>query len=321
LSHPKHGHSNLSAKAAYIPFVAVPLICAAIIILRPTRSPALDFVDKHLERAAVRSIVREGLGSEVLLASQPQQARASIDSIANFISERAGVELPDSAKARLSVMEYDVLNGERRRIMPEELSGILVDTALERVRATTDAEIMQAADTLRGFNAPDLPEQVQATRNRVRIRANGESISVGQAVTWAREIRDRSHIPLLLGPMIGVAREIADGVVKDRVDLFSESVPEQWGDVKTRGLTPAQAVLVIYSAASDDYLWHSNWDLQRQMKSTEQTMETELGHYPSSGGRKPYGQNGYLYSTPLEMIFDEHTTNRFLDRVEQRSRR
>ncbi len=42
-------------------------------------------------------------------------------------------------------------------------------------------------------------------------------------------------------------------------------------------------------------------------------------NYPSPDGHTAYGVNGYLVSSPLDIVFDERTVNSILDRIEERS--
>ena len=207
-----------------------------------------------------------------------------------------------------------------RRIRPDEFSAILTETLIERIHNLDDAEIARATEALCGFDAPDLPSGVKATRKYVKLRASETgSMSAPSFAAQAKNYRDRTFVPLLLVPLMVLAREAVDREVQKRVNSLSEALPAVWGRAQSDGLTPLQAYLITYSVASDDYLWHSQANLQISMKSTEQAMTNSQGHYPASAGRHAYGVNGYLYSTPLDLILDQRTTTRLLDRLEQRS--
>ena len=51
------------------------------------------------------------------------------------------------------------------------------------------------------------------------------------------------------------------------------------------------------------------------MEQVQQEMIKRKGKYPSPSGHKAYGDNGYLYSSPVNILFDETEQMRLLDRV------
>jgi len=64
----------------------------------------------------------------------------------------------------------------------------------------------------------------------------------------------------------------------------------------------------------------SEASLTRFMKDIQDGLTKQLGEkYPSSEGHFAYGVNGYVTSTPLDLVFDEQTINRMLDHIQERS--
>ena len=302
------------------------LSLAAIVLARVSSSKSVATATSAKPRIEqLHALVREGIGSEVSLAragARPDEVRNSVDSVKNFIQQRSGLEMSEAVESRLATMERDTLDGASKRITPDELSDVLTQTLLERIHNLNDAEITHAADALRGFDAPDLPAEVKATRNSVMLRANGKgSMPANVFIDRAREFRERTFIPQLLLSFMGLARSEVSKVVQNRLENLSAALPEQWGQATRDGLTPLQAYLITYSATSDDYLWYSQQNLQGLMKSSEQIQTQVYGHYSSAEGWRAYGVNGYMYSTPLDLVFDQRTTTRLLDRLEQRSRK
>src|SRR5438046_1340071 len=82
-----------------------------------------------------------------------------VNSVDNFIFKRSSVKLSGPTKTRLAEMERLTLNGGTRRLSISELNDVLTTTAFERLGRLTDEEILHVDDTLRGFNAPDLPRR------------------------------------------------------------------------------------------------------------------------------------------------------------------
>jgi hypothetical protein len=56
------------------------------------------------------------------------------------------------------------------------------------------------------------------------------------------------------------------------------------------------------------------------MKAIQKWMEKKYKgkQYPDSEQYKAYGPNGYLYSSPVDILFDEKTSLRFLDKTQEK---
>jgi len=271
--------------------------------------------------------VRGGF-SEVRFApdgSSHGEVRASVESVARFIRKRSGVDLSQAATAKLATMEERVLSGEAHRISGSDLSAILRDVAYERVAELTDQDIDHAVETLRGFNAPDLPEAYRRGRDIIYIRADRGGTKVNEKVfAQLREFRDQAHagkdtFKYLLG-------SYASKEVDSRARLFNEVSPEHFARSSDSAspfdvtLTPAQALLVAYSVLSDDRLLDSEVEHHKNLKLIHDFRAKHSGgYYPDPKGHFAYGVNGYLYSSPLDLFMGEQAMNRFLQLVEERS--
>src|SRR5262245_10315394 len=65
------------------------------------------------------ALLKRGVGVEVSFAganASIENVRLSIDSAANFIRKRSGLELNAAPLERIAIMEHRTLKGERRRI-------------------------------------------------------------------------------------------------------------------------------------------------------------------------------------------------------------
>jgi len=305
------------------------LVCAAFVTLRAKRSSAIEADQRAANKQLVIAMTRDGLGSEVQFAAPNASSTTvttSVNTVANFIHSRSGITLSTATKNRLAAMESATLNGTRRRITPGELSDIMTTTAFERLSSLSDEQLAYMAKSLNGFDAPDLPESFR--NNLIHIRA---SRVVG---TTREEFVDQLRaVKEQIGTVTGkafqsMARETIQGEVQNRVKTFSEAVPEQFGgtwDVAndmpgTTGLTPLRAVLLTYSVAADDALYDSETHLRQRMITDQQNISRLMGvNYPSPEGHFAFGANGWIYSTPLDLVFDEQTINRLLNHIEERS--
>jgi hypothetical protein len=235
-----------------------------------------------------QAYVRAGVGSEVRLASKgarSEDVRVSLDSVAEFIRYRSGLELNDEVKGRLARMEERVLNGEGRRVSADELGELFTTILVERLHNCTDAEIEQAAAA--AVNVKTMPlkydkatgktihidktKEAEASASYrvggdgsdssgkcnssgdVMLRFSGEGQMTSEAfILRAKSLRSRFQSPLQQVALVGIARQMVTTIVRDRVESLSAALPEQWAQAQGEGLTPAQAFLMAYSAASDD---------------------------------------------------------------------
>lgn len=298
--------------------IALLFICIALIAVNVWRAPQAQSQDDQQQFYAR---VRNGVGSEIRLPAQGDSAsaiQASVDSAASFIYTRAGVALTDSVKARLANMEASTLGGTSRRLSPDELSDILAEVALERLSSATDAEIDYAAETLRGLNAPDLPASFRSGRDYIRVRSDRvEDLTPEQFIGQVKKIKEADPISSKL--YRGAAKSVAAQEIGSRISFLSEAVPEQFGTTK-QSLTPLQALLIIYSAVSEDLLCDSEAGLRQRMQTIRSgIMNLINASYPNPDAYRAYGSNGYIFSTPLDLLFNEQTMNSLLDRIDERS--
>ena len=145
---------------------------------------------------------------------------------------------------------------------------------------------------------------------------------------WLKEARDKLNSPAR-DAFAALCLQTAQRQVRLLSKSMAEAVPEQYGNLwdvaadtesaaNDAGFTPLQAFLAAYSLVSDDRLDYSQANLRRHMELSQQDWTRRLGRpYPSPEGRRAYGVNGYVFSSPLDIFFDEQTVNRLLDRVEK----
>lgn len=313
-------HLTLPRRTLFV--AALVALAGALVVGVSLRRTAAVRYDQAVAKQKFMASVRDGVGSEVSFARRGDNANgvcASVESAAHFMRQRSGVDLRGQTKTRLADMEGRTLNGTLRRITPDELSEAIAATAVERLAVSSDEEIGRAVETLRGFDAPDLPDSFRNGRAHVQLRANAATnLTPEQLAAQLKAARDADPVTRTLikaGAKRGVSEE-----VQKRTLYLGEAVPEQFGTAATEGFTPLQAVLIAYSAASDDPLAYSAANLQKRLASMHDGIERLTGrHYPSPDGHLAYGPNGYIFSTPLDIVFDEQTVNLLLRHIEEMS--
>ena len=299
----------------------IALACAASIGLSIKYTGAIPN-DRDGGFEKFKATVRDGIGSEVQFAKpgdDVKNVRASVESAVQFMRRRSGVDLRGQTKTRLADMEASTLAGTSHPVTPDELSEIIALTALERISVASDDEISRAAETLKGFDAPDLPDSFRRGRTHVQLRASIESNETPeQFISQVKAIRDADPV-IKYSVLKLAATHMAANEIQSCTRNLSEAVPEQFGSTST-GLTPLQAVLISYSIVSEDRLAYSSLNLQKRMEFLQAAITKTIGQpYPSPDGRLAYGPNGYIVSTPLDIVFDEQTVNILLNHIAERS--
>lgn len=250
--------------------------------------------------------IRDGLGKGVQMPrpGDARSARAAVESLDNFINERAGVRMDNDAKQRLAAMEERTRSGASRRITTDELADVLTEAAMNRISALDDREIDHAAEVFSNGKAG------------LTLRANGRGfLRRPDFVNQARAMREqgRRNDGLLRASLRGAI----GAEVEDRADIYSRALPDKFGGVRERGVTPLQAVVITYSVAADDLMHFSRESLRGHMEREHQAAKAAGENEPKP--KKAYGPGGYYYSTPLDLALDKRTMGDLLDRIERRA--
>jgi hypothetical protein len=311
---------NLTSLLRQARFVVIVLlvVCVAVIAFSVWRVPVVKSNPDGLQQFQTR--LRDGVGNEIILAApgdSSQRVNDSVNSLASFIYYRSGVSFSDATKNRLSVMETNVLSGAQRHLTPVELRDILTDIALERLATLTPQQIEYAAETLRGFNHPQLPEVFRDGRDYVALRASRvDKLTPAELVDYLTKVKGADGTSKRI--YRAFLMKLLEEQISSRSSSLKEAVPEKFGSINNN-LTPVRAVLLTYSVAGDDYMADSSANLRSTMQKIQTEINTSGLPYPSPDGHKAYGPNGYMYSSPLDLLLDEQTMNLLLDKIQERS--
>jgi hypothetical protein len=277
------------------------------------------------DRQRVRQLLLDGVAASVTLPTEgarPGQVQASVESVRDFIRGRSGLELAPEVTAKLAAIDQRTLDGNASRISCDDLSDSVLGALVERFRHCSDAEIEKAADALGNVKTagPKTNDSSASGAGKLMLRANGQGVmSRAEFVESAKRYRALVNVPVQLIALVGIVRPVFRLTFKARLNTLSQALPEQWGDAPTRGLTPTRAFLLTYSAVSDDMLGRSMPDLQQHMKWAEGVRTKADPSYPSSAGAVPFGTNGYLFSSPVNLLLTQQTSIRLLDKIAERT--
>jgi hypothetical protein len=251
-------------------------------------------VPKQPIASSIHESIKRGLGSEVKFASpgDPKgQIVASVESVDNFLFQRAGLRMSKETKDRLATMEENTLNGIARRLSAEDIVVSLTGTINERLSYLTDQEIDFAERAMQKDGSLVLPR-----------RSPTYALTPEEFVTNARQLRDN----LRQGNEVArdMVQRVVDESIYDRLSLFSEAVPDKFAGFD--GFTPLQALVLSYSLVADDNLSGSSEDLK------------QAGIAVKANDRKAFGKEGHVFRAPIDFIFNRKTSARLLANLERR---
>jgi len=179
-------------------------------------------VPKQPIGSSIHESIKRGLGSEVKFASPGDpngQIVASVESVDNFLFERAGLRMSKETKDRLVTMEENTLNGTTRQLSAEDIVVSLSGTINERLSYLTNQEIDFAERVMQKDGALVLPR-----------RSAEYAVTPEEFLNNARQLRDN----LRQGNDVArdMVQHVVDESVYDRLGLFSEAVPDKiWGRI------------------------------------------------------------------------------------------
>ena len=244
-------------------------------------------------------------------ASAVEIAKA-VRATAEFILRRSGVALDDKQIERLVSMESEFLDGKRRGIAIDALAHAFTAVLFERVGALTDEEIVRASNS---FRVASLHGQYETIALRMNQTASG-SLRADEFITQAKAFRD-STTELARSQRALVERLIREEL-EWRSNLFARSYPERWGKAANSGASPVKSLLLAYSALSGDTCF-SDAALKGTIHVLEDSMKRNRRDTKFEG-KTAFGSRGFIYSTPLDLLLNDATTNRLLDGLDLESR-
>lgn len=285
------------------------LVAAVIAIANagPARTAASDNGFKQQVRNAINELSLPSGGSQ-------QQTAVGAENLAAFISYRSGVLISDWNLQQLAEAE-GLAAGSGKSISKDTLAEVMTGIALDKLRELSDEQKQSAIDSMGGFDHPDLPQSFRRGRESVSLRANGKGQMTREALSLQIDhISGENAESKIVGSMIrnAIALEIESVCA-----VLIDADPEFFSGTKCE-MTPMQALLVAYSVATDDMLAGNRADISSKMSAIQAAASEAAGsQYPSHVGQRPYGANGYVFSTPADLLLDESAVFQLVTKLSQ----
>jgi hypothetical protein len=273
--------------------VAAFVVVGGVVFWHASKLPAEAF---SVDKQQLKERLRKGVGSEVHFASavsRPEQVDEAVGSAADFIYWRSGLRMSDETRKSLAKAESDVLKGKAKRITLGELTDDLTSSVVERLATATDEEIEQAADASADVNG----EISSRADGRWGVLTKDEFVRQAKSAReWGRQ--GDSALGVALRPMV-------EEGVNERASALSAALPEQFGQAGTQGVTPTQALLIVYSVGTDDPLADSRGDIEQTF--VQQRMDARLTREQKKAQKNvsghPYGEHGALHPSAAALFF------------------
>jgi hypothetical protein len=261
--------------------------------------------------------------------NSPLTINAATNNLANFIRYRSGVQLSQTNKDSLSLNEQKAQT-ESKRITQAQLADILTTVACEKLVTLSDSDIDAMAESLRGFNSPNLLVNYPGFRQSVVLRADGEgtmdpAVFIAQ-LKDARAAEINYQNQLAIDPKTArvpfsrmALRSRLNTEITERSNYLVASSPDFFNGATNNDLTPTQSMLLTYSIITDDMLAGNQAELQSKLNGMRQGITQYTGRlYPSPQNHRAYGVNGYIFSTPTNLLFDDAVATRVLNLIKEK---
>lgn len=241
------------------------------------------------------------------------EIKQSVESIDKFLYSRSNIRLSETVKTRLIAAERQVALGANSRLTSEQLIDVLTEVALKRLQSLTDDDIRKAKATYEKSYIVD-GSYAGFTWKQIKL-------SPGDFEKNLRRLSERSKSknPELRDTLQKlIAGRSPESGVNGQLQLYSQVLPEQFGAVMQTGISPTQALLIAYAIASDDPIHVPRTALENEMAQAHKNIGGQ--RYPEPNGSCPFGTNGYLFATPLDLVFNDQTIESMLDVIQTRTK-
>lgn len=255
--------------------------------------------------------------SGVGFASSVTEVPLAVNSMDSYIEERSGLRLNASVSDKLVSLEENALTNNQALVSFDKLVDVITNVGLKRLSELNDRDLMEVIESTT-FQAPDLPEKVKQ-QPLIAIRPGYyAAIEKEKGVEKLKTLQS----PKVQSVAKSYIRSFIGKELKNSLVNLAAASPEKFGrnwDFSTnrpaKALTPAQAYLLSYSLISGDLLVDDREGIEKTKRSIYANQVKTLGHYPNPNNYLAYGSNGYLYSSPVDIFFNQKVQLKLLEEL------
>jgi len=245
--------------------------------------------------------------------SSEGEIKRSVESIDNFLYARANIRLSEMVKTRLVTAEQQVALGANSRLTAEQFIDVLTEVAFKRLQSLSEDDIRKAKAT---YEKSYIVDGSYAGLTWKQIKLSPADFEKNLKRLSERSKSDNRELRNTLQKII--AGSSPESGVNGQLQLYARVLPEQFGAGMQTGISPTQAVLIAYAIASDDPIHISRTALEKEIDQAHKNIGGQ--RYPEPNGSHPFGTNGYLFATPLDLIFNDQVIASMLDAIQTRTK-
>lgn len=253
--------------------------------------------------------VQAGIASEAPCPSSYGGVSQAVGNAASFITYRSGATLSLQVRQKLIQMEQNILSGssDLPGLTRQQVKNVITATFMNTAGSVTDAQIAAMA----GSSLRVMPCVAAQRTAEVQLRASMGNVDSELFRQKAIIFRDGSTSEAL--SLRATATSLIGSEIDKRLDGLAYATPQQW---QVDYYSPYRVFMLTYALVSDDCLSKSQSGMASYMQSTENWLYSNRGVSCPSAGRCPYGDNGYIYSTPTSIFFSQVAQNDVLNRIQ-----
>jgi hypothetical protein len=245
--------------------------------------------------------------------SSEGEIKSSVESLDNFLYARSNIRLSEAVKMRLVAAEQQVALGANSRLTAEQLIDVLTDVAFKRLQSLTEDDIRRAKAT---YEKSYIVDGSYAGFTWKQIKVSPADFEKNLRRLSERSKSNNRELQNTLQKLI--AGNSPESGVNGQIQLYARVLPEQFGAVMQAGISPTQALLIAYAIVSDDPIHVAQTALESEMTQAHKNIDGQ--RYPEPNGSRPFGTNGYLFATPLDLIFNAKTIGSMLDAIQAKTK-
>jgi len=253
--------------------------------------------------------VQAGIASQAPCPSSYGGVSQAVGDAASFITYRSGATLSLQVRQKLIQMEQSILSGssDLPGLTRQQVKDVIMATFMNTAGSVTDAQIAaMASSSLRV-----MPCVTDQRTTEVQLRASMGNVDSELFRQKAIVFRDGSTPEAL--SLRATATSLIGTEIDKRLNGLAYATPQQW---QVDYYSPYRVFMLTYALVSDDCLSKSLSGMASYMQSTENWLYSNRGVSCPSAGRCPYGDNGYIYSTPTSIFFSQVAQNDLLTRIQ-----
>lgn len=253
--------------------------------------------------------VQAGIASQAPCPSSYGVVQQAVENAASFISYRSRATLSAQVKQQLIQLEQSTLSGSTDvpGLTRQQVKDVITANFMSTVGTVTDLQIATMANS----SLRVMPCVVDQRTSEVQLRASNGNVDSEAFRQKAIVFRDGTTQEAL--SLRATATSLIGSEIDKRLDGLAYATPQQW---QVNYYSPYRVFILTYALVSDDCLSKSQSGMSSYMQSTENWLSSKRGISCPSAGRCPYGDSGYIYSTPTSIFFSQVAQNDLLTRIQ-----